>query len=186
VDTTDLTTTVRWETALTERDHVLLSELLRVAFPWDTELFTRQSWAWARKEARLWLADGTGRPLAHLAVERRVVDVGGTEVLVAGIGEVAVSPYLHRRGLGAALMAAFRPRLRTEFAAEFGFVQCGEQVTGFYRRTGWTPVANPVRHLDTDDQRTVREGVSPTLVTAGRRPLAEWPDGLVDLRGLPW
>lgn len=181
-----LTATVRWETSLTEPDHVALSKLLRAAFPEQPDVFTGRSWAWARKEARLWLADGTGRPVAHLAVERRLVDVGGAELLVAGIGEVAVSPELHGRGLGAALMDAFRPRLRTEFAADFGFVQCGERVRGFYRSAGWTPVPNVVRHLDPGDERTVREGVWAALVMAGRRTLSEWPAGLVDLRGLPW
>jgi hypothetical protein len=83
-------------------------------------------------------------------------------------------------------MAELRPRLRGEFAADFGFVQCGQSVFDFYRRTGWTPVTNQVRHLDTVDQRRVREGRFPTLVMAGRRPLREWPAGLVDLRGLPW
>jgi predicted N-acetyltransferase YhbS len=181
-----LTPTIRWETALTGPDHAALSELLVAAFPEQPTVFAGRSWAWARKEARLWLSDRTGRPVAHLAVERRLVDVGGTEVLVAGIGEVAVAPELHGNGVGAALMREFRPRLRTEFAADFGFVQCGEQVIAFYRNAGWTPVPNAVRHLDPDDERTVREGVWPALVMPGRRALAEWPNGLVDLRGLPW
>jgi GNAT superfamily N-acetyltransferase len=181
-----LTSTVRWETSLTEPDHAALSELLVAAFPEQPDVFVGRSWAWARKEARLWLADSTGRPVAHLAVERRLIDVGGTEVLVAGIGEVAVSPELQGRGLGAVLMDEFRGRLQTEFAGDYGFVQCGEQVLGFYRSAGWTPVPNVVRHLDPGDERTVREGVWPALVMAGQRPLTEWPDGLVDLRGLPW
>jgi predicted N-acetyltransferase YhbS len=182
----DLIPTVRWETALTDADHAALCELLAAAFPHHRALFARQSWAWARKEARLWLADPAGQPLAHLAVERRLVDVGGREVLVAGVGEVAVHPRLHRGGLGAALMAELRPRLRAEFAAEFGFLQCGSQVAGFYQAVGWTPVTNPVRHLDPGDERTVRETTGPTLVIAGRRTVPDWPAGVVDLRGLPW
>jgi GNAT superfamily N-acetyltransferase len=186
VETLGLTTTSRWETGLTERDHAALSTLLSAAFPAQPDTFTGKSWAWARKEARLWLTDPTGRPVAHLAVERRLVDVGGAEVLVAGVGEVAVSPELHGRGVGAALMAEFRDRLRAEFTADFGFVQCDDRVRGFYRNAGWTPVPNVVRHLDPDDERTVREAVWPALVMAGRRPLTGWPTGLVDLRGLPW
>jgi Nodulation protein A (NodA) len=95
----------RWETALTEADHAALSELLTAAFGRHPGVFARRSWAMARKEARLWLADDAGMPLAHLALERRLVGVAG---------------------------------------------------------------------------------VRPTLITAGRRPVEEWPDGPVDLRGLPW
>jgi predicted N-acetyltransferase YhbS len=172
---------------LTERDHATLAELLRAAFAgFPDEFAGLRSWALARKEARLWLADETGRPVAHLAVERRLVAVGGTEVLMAGVGEVAVSPARQGRGLGAALIEQLRARLGTTFAADFGFLQCGERTVGFYRRTGWTRVGNPVRHLDVHDERTVREVDSPVLVIPGRRPLSDWPDGVVDLRGLPW
>jgi nodulation protein A len=178
----------RWETALTEDDHTALAALLRSAFTGDAEQYATKSWptGWARKEARLWLADEAGRPVAHLSVERRLVAVDGVEVLVAGIGEVAVAADRHGQGLGAELMRALEPRLRGEFAAEFGFVQCAEDVVGFYRRSGWTPVGNVVRHLDVGDQRTVRDSTTPTLVRAGRRPVTDWPEGLVDLRGLPW
>jgi predicted N-acetyltransferase YhbS len=177
----------RWETALTEQDHAVLAALLRSAFPqFPAEFAAHRSWSLARKEARLWLADDAGHPVAHLAVERRLIDVGGTEVLVAGVGEVVVSPAVQGRGLGAALVGELRARLRTEFAADFGFLLCGEQVEGFYRRAGWSRVANPIRYLDLEDERTVREATSPTMVLPGRRAVADWPDGLADLRGLPW
>lgn len=178
----------RWETALTNADHAALSMLLHAAFGKTTDEFADRSWPrrYARKEARLWLADDAGRPVAHLGVERRLVGVAGGEVLVAGVGEVAVAPERHGEGLGQALMRELDARLRTEFAADFGFVQCGENVLGFYRSTGWTQVANPVRHVDVADHRRTVEGVWPTLVRPGRRPLEEWPEGVVDLRGLPW
>ncbi|UWP86335.1 GNAT family N-acetyltransferase [Dactylosporangium fulvum] len=98
----------RWETALTIDDHEALSVLLRAAFPAQAEQFDGRSWAlsYGRKEARVWLADDTGRPVAHLGLERRTVGVGGADVLVAGVGDVAVAPELQGRGLGAALMRA--------------------------------------------------------------------------------
>jgi GNAT superfamily N-acetyltransferase len=177
----------RWETALTERDHIALAGLLRSAFVGVPDEFTgSRSWAWARKEARLWLADGSGAPVAHLGVERRLVAVGQAEVLVAGVGEVAVSPDAQGTGLGARLINELRARLRTEFPADFGFLLCGGSVEGFYLRAGFTRVTNPVRYLDPTDERTVREDNSPTMVMSGRRPMTDWPDGLVDLRGMPW
>jgi nodulation protein A len=179
---------IQWETELTEADHVALSALLHAAFGDNTDEFAEQSWParYARKEARLWLADDSGRPIAHLAVERRLVGVAGADVLVAGVGEVAVAPDHHGEGLGAVLMREFDAGLRAEFAADFGFVQCGDRVAGFYRSTGWTQVTNPVRHLDVADHRRAVDGVWPTLVRPGRRAVDEWPAGVVDLRGLPW
>jgi nodulation protein A len=179
---------IRWETELTADDHDALSTLLRAAFARHAQQFEGRSWplSYARKEARIWLADDEGRPVAHLAVGRRLIGVAGTDVLVAGVGDVAVAPDQHGRGLGAILMRELDGRLRAEFAADFGLVQCGQDVLGFYQRTGWTPVPNRVRQVDTSDQRTVREGVGVTLIRPGRRPVPDWPEGLVDLRGLPW
>jgi nodulation protein A len=178
----------RWETELTEADHAALSDLLHAAFGRNTDEFAAQSWParYARKEARVWLSDDAGRPVAHLGVERRLVGIAGADVLVAGVGEVAVAPDRQGEGLGGALMAALDERLRAELAADFAFVQCGDNVLGFYRGTGWTQVANPVRHIDVHDHRRSVDGVWPTLVRQARRPVAAWPPGLVDLRGLPW
>jgi hypothetical protein len=65
-------------------------------------------------------------------------------------------------------------------------VQCGDNVLGFYLGTGWTQVANPVRHVDVHNHRRSVDGIWPTLIRPARRPLTSWPEGLVDLRGLPW
>jgi predicted N-acetyltransferase YhbS len=177
-----------WETALTAADHDALAALLQAAFP-GSAFAPGRSWSasWARKEARVWLAEADGTPVAHLALERRTVGSPAGDLLVAGVGDVAVAPAHHGRGLGAELMRALDAALRAgPFAADFGFLQCREAVAGFYARTGWTPVGNPTRHLAVDDARTVREGHWPTFVRPGRRPLTGWPDGLIDLRGLPW
>ncbi|WP_345144338.1 GNAT family N-acetyltransferase [Dactylosporangium darangshiense] len=177
-----------WETALSEADHAALSALLQAAFP-GPEFAPDRSWpaSWARKQARIWLADADGTPLAHLGIERRLAGTESGEVLIAGVGDVAVAPSHHGTGLGAELMRALDAHLRGgPFAADFGFLQCREAVAGFYARTGWTAVANPTRHLAVSDARTVREGHWPTFVRPGRRPLTDWPPGLIDLRGLPW
>ncbi|MER7274148.1 GNAT family N-acetyltransferase [Dactylosporangium sp. NPDC000244] len=173
-----------WETALTPEDHTALSALLRAAFP-GPEFEPDRSWpaSWARKEFRVWLTDD-GRPVAHLGFERRLAGTAAGDVLIAGVGDVAVAPSHRGRGLGSALMDALAEVLPD--AADFGFLQCREEVAGFYAATGWTRVPNPTRHLRVRDARSVVEGVFPTFVRPGRRPLSEWPSGLVDLRGLPW
>jgi predicted N-acetyltransferase YhbS len=177
-----------WETALTPTEHLALSALLRAAFP-GPQFAPDRSWpsSWARKQARIWLADADDAPVAHLGIERRLVGTPAGDLLIAGVGDVAVSPAHQDTGLGAELMRALDTALRSgEFAVDFGFLQCREAVTGFYARTGWTAVGNPTRHLSVTDARTVREGRWPTFVRPGRRGLADWPAGLIDLRGLPW
>jgi predicted N-acetyltransferase YhbS len=178
----------KWETELTEDDHDALSLLLRAAFGEHGDEFAGRSWplSFARKDARIWLADELGRPVAHLAVGRRVVGVGGTDVLVAGVGDVAVAPQMHGQGTGKQLMAALDEALRGPLAARFGFVICGEPTVPFYERTGWTRIANPVRHVDPENHRRSVEGMWPALIRPSERAVSSWGPGTVDLRGLPW
>jgi predicted N-acetyltransferase YhbS len=181
-------TVFRFETALTVADHAALSRLLAAAYPEHGERFATHSWplGYGRPEARLWLADPPGDPVAHLLAERRIVGTPGGDLTLVGVGGVAVAPHRQRSGLGLELMARLRPLLRAELAADFAFLQCREEVVPFYRRAGWTLVANRVRNLEIADERTVAEGYWPTLVMAGRRSLRRWPKGLIDLRGVPW
>jgi predicted N-acetyltransferase YhbS len=174
----------RWETDLTPADHAALSVLLAAAFPGAAATFTRQSWNLSRKELRIWLAD-SGRPVAHLAVQRRLIAVGDTEVLVAGVGEVAVSPDQQRTGLGRALMRALDGRLHADLVADYGFVMTSHPLAAFYSRAGWTQIPATVREVIADGV-TVRTGRPAVLIRPGRRDPADWPPGLVDLRGQTW
>lgn len=178
----------RWETALTPADHAALSQLLAAVYPEHRERFATHSWpkGYGRPEARLWLVDQHGDPVAHLLAERRIVGTSGGDLTILGIGGVAVTPHHQRKGLGIELMARLRPLLHRELVADFAFLQCREAVVPFYLRAGWTRVGNRVRHLDIADERTVIEGYWPTLVMPGRQSTAAWPDGVVDLRGVPW
>jgi nodulation protein A len=181
-------TVFRWETALTPDEHAALAALLAAVYPDHRERFSTHSWpaGYGRPEARLWLSDPAGEPVAHLLAERRIVGAAGRDLTVVGVGGVAVRPDRRRAGLGVELMTQLRALLRTELAADFAFLQCREAVVPFYLRAGWTRVGNPVRHLEITDERTVVEGHWPTLVMPGRAALPTWPAGLIDLRGVPW
>jgi nodulation protein A len=174
----------RWETGLSVGEHEALSRLLAAAFPRAADIFGGQSWNLARKEARLWLAED-GRPVAHLAVQRRLIGTAAGDMLVAGVGEVAVAPDRQRDRLGTALVHALSERLRGELAADVAFLVCAAPVAGFYTRTGWTQVDNTMRYLAADAV-TVREDTPIAMILPGRRPVTDWPGGLIDLRGQIW
>jgi predicted N-acetyltransferase YhbS len=175
----------RWETELTAADHAALRDLLAAAFPRAAAIFTRQSWNLSRKELRIWLADDGDRPLAHLAVQRRLIAAGPAEVLVAGVGEVAVSPAHQRTGLGRALMRALADRLGADLTADYGFLTTSHPLAAFYLEAGWTRIPATVRELDRDAV-TVRTHQPAVMIRPGRRDPADWPPGPIDLRGQTW
>ena len=174
------------ECDLTAQDHAAISALLVAAFPEHAATFASSSWYAARPDHRLWLHQPDGAVVAHLDFERRRIGVGDDEVLVAGVGEVAVHPLWRGLGLGAALMERLRGVLRTDLPVDFAYLGCREEVVGFYERVGWHRIRHRVREVDPETGRwTVSE--DPTLIMPATEPLDRWPrEGLIDLRGMWW
>jgi aminoglycoside 2'-N-acetyltransferase I len=127
-----------------------------------------------------------GRLVGHAGSGRRFVGVGDGEVVVAGIGGVLTAPDVRGRGVGRALLGALQDAARGSAPADFGLLGCREDVVPFYESCGFRRTEQLVRDLSPRDGSTVVEGRGPTLVCAGTRQLADWPDGTIDLRGLPW
>ena len=140
-----------------------------------------RSWISGRPELRVVAADAADRPVAHLAVLRRFLQVdSGGSVLVGDVGLVGVDPALRGTGLGRVLLARTAAVLH-ELAVEFGFLTCGEQVAGFYAAAGWRRVGNPVRMIRADGRIQVYGGVS--MVLPVRAGMDGWPTGRLDRNG---
>lgn len=162
-------------------DHEAIAALLARAFPRSLTPFGgSRSWSSARPELRL-VGAAEGRPVAHTAVLRRFVQVGGRPQLIGDVGLVAVDPDRHGTGLGAELLTRTRAVLAW-LGMPFGFLTCGEQVAGFYARGGWVRVPGPTRMVRADGRVQVYGGVS--MVLAVSASIDGWPSGQVDRNGL--
>ncbi len=162
-------------------DHEGITALLARAFPHSRTPFAGvRSWSSARPELRL-LGVADGRPVAHVAVLRRFLQIDGRAQVVGDVGLVAVDPGLHGTGLGAELLVRARAAL-AGLEMPFGFLTCGEQVAGFYARGGWSRIEGPTRMVRADGRVQVYGGVS--MVLAVSTPLDEWPCGQIDRNGL--
>ncbi len=175
-----LTWATTWEDDLTDDDHAVLGALLARCFPRSRTPFgPGRSWSSARPELRL-VARDDGGPVAHLAVLRRFLQVGGVAVPVGDVGLVAVDPARQGGGTGAALLARGRGVLEA-LELPFGFLTCGERVAGFYASGGWVAVPGPTRMVRADGRVQVYGGVSMVLPVG--RGIDGWPAGRVDRNG---
>jgi nodulation protein A len=172
------------EADLTPEDDLAIRELLMASFPRDREQFERRSWWGSPPDHRL-LLSVDGRLVGHLDIERRVIEVGSTDVLVAGIGEVAVHPDVQRRGLGRRLIEELLRTLLTEVPVSFGYLTTGPADAAFYTAVGLTRIDATVRYRDPDTGAW--EVIDPlSFVLPAGAPLSAWPPGPIDLRGTPW
>ena len=172
--------TTLWEDDLGDDDHAGLGALLARSFARSRTPFgPGRSWSSARPELRL-VCTLAGRPLAHLGVLRRFLQVGDMPVLVGDVGLVAVDPDVQGGGLGTALLARGHALL-TRLDLPFGYLTCGEQVAGFYSAGGWERVPGPTRMVRADGRVQVYGGAS--MVLPVRRGIEEWPAGRVDRNG---
>ncbi len=174
------------EDALTESENEAIRRLLVAAFARHGDIFSVASYRGAQPEYRLWLETPDGVMVAHLDFERRVIGVGDRDVMVIGVGEVATHPEWQGRGVGRRLMTAFEAILRTQMPVPFGFLNCREEVVGFYISVGWHRVRQSTREIDPDTKEW-GEYSGPAMVLPALEPIEAWPqEGLIDLRGLPW
>jgi predicted GNAT family N-acyltransferase len=122
-----------------------------------------------------------GALASHVGIGRRRVTVGGQELEVGAVGGVWTAPELRGRGLAGQAMEAATRFLCEEVEVAAGLLICREHVASFYESVGWARVSGPVRF----DQPTGQVGWDrPVLVWLCR--LGAWPDGVIDLAGLPW
>jgi nodulation protein A len=176
----DLSWAWTWEDDVTAAEHDALGALLARCFVRSRTPFgSGRSWSSARPELRV-VARSGDRPVAHLAVLRRFLQVDGRAVLVGDVGLVAVDPALRGGGLGAELLARGRATL-DGLELPFGYLTCGAQVAGFYEGGGWVRVPGPTRMVRADGRVPVYDGVS--MVLPVRVGIDRWPAGQVDRNG---
>jgi len=183
--TTNFTYRLIAENDLTPDDHQRISGLLVKAFPNDVEIFSQASYCYSLPEYRLLIEGEQGVVIAHLDFERRMISVGGEEIYVAGVGEVATNPDYHRQGFGSKLMNKLTAILTDEFPVDYGILQCSDTNALFYGQVGWYRIHQPLHRLYQGEFATVADG--DVMILPVRKTIDEWQsDAVIDLRGESW
>jgi aminoglycoside 2'-N-acetyltransferase I len=177
---------LRWGTELTAADHLGLAGLFDSEYaddrgPWSP----RTGYGYAAPDLHA-LALHDGAVVGHAGTTRRFIAVGDAEVLISGIGGVITHRDVRGRGVGRAVVTALQTAIRGSAPASFGLLGCREAAVPFYAACGFVRVDAVIRDNSPRDGATVVESTGPTMVCAGGEPVGAWPDGTIDLRGLPW
>ena len=121
------------------------------------------------------------RLIACVGVLKRVIEVDGEPLRVGGITGVVTEPEYRGRGIASTLVARAVHFMREELKLPLALLTCKPRLGPFYEKLGWQTVEEPTIFAQADGPRTVR-GLT-MVVESGS---ARWPEGLIDLQGLPW
>jgi GNAT superfamily N-acetyltransferase len=130
-----------------------------------------------------WYAMGIldGSLVGRVGILQRTISVGQELLRVGGIcGVVTVLEY-RGRGIAPALLNESVAFVRKRRSLPFALLTCNLRLEAFYRRLGWRTVNGPTVFTQPDGVRTC--GGLTMVMECGSRP---WPEGPIDLRGLPW
>jgi len=156
----------------------IIDQLDQLAFAGqDAEKDTNE---WASSD---WMVLGRvdGEIVTQLGLLKHEIHVGVVPVLVGGIGGVATHPVWQRRGLSSALMRAAAQFMQTKLNVLFGLLVCANETQPFYARLGWKTVAAELWFTENEKRRPMQTAVM-ILALSNH----EWPEGEIDLCGLPW
>jgi GNAT superfamily N-acetyltransferase len=137
---------------------------------------------WAPTEFQFIARDVTGKIVSSVGLVKRVAKAGGAEVLVGGIGGVMTATAARGHGYARALMSAAAECMRNELQASFGLLQCPTHRISFYESLNWVHVKTAMWFSQPDGSRRA----TPENAMVLQLTDAIWPDGVIDMNGLPW
>jgi predicted acetyltransferase len=119
--------------------------------------------------------------VTHLDISPRQARVGQSPLCLGGIGGVITLPEYRRRGFAAQALHAAQQFIVDTLKADFGLLICSPMMTTYYRKFGWQLVSDV---LVCDQPKGKVRFSGPVMILPGQKQF--WPQGEIDLCGLPW
>ncbi len=130
-----------------------------------------------------WMALGfqESELVSQLCLNKREIAVGATRVWVAGVGGVATHPNWLRRGFASQVLRASETFMHKTLRVPFGLLVCADETQPVYARCGWQTVARKLIFIQDEKLRSLETCVMILPLTR-----QSWPEGEINLLGLPW
>jgi aminoglycoside 2'-N-acetyltransferase I len=161
---------------LSPDERILQSRLSAEAFPPDGD--TTQ---WAEDSDWFVLVWEGQELVSNVGILERTITVGGQPVRVGGIGGVATGLAWRGRGFAGQAMKASAIFMHDTLAVEFGLLVCDTHMVPYYGKLGWQLVNC---HTWMEQPQGKEPFTDPVMVLPVCKQ--DWPEGEIDLCGLPW
>lgn len=137
---------------------------------------------WADPDWEVVVYDGE-QWVSALELFERSVRVQDQMIQVCGIGGVKTRPEFRRQGYAEVAMQASTRFMCDELQVPFGFLVCGPHLVDYYGRLGWQRIDETIYHHQKTGKFIFPPHINALIYPCGDE---QWPQGNIDLLGLPW
>ena len=158
---------------LPQQTRNLLDEMYQREFSWDKMVYAKPQW--------FVIGTFNKKIVGQVGVLKREISVGEHLLWTGGIHGVVTDPEHRRRGVATALMNRSVDFIRGQLNLPFGLLTCNPRLEAFYNELGWKTTEEPCVFEQPDGPRSCG-GLTMVIECGSKR----WPEGSIDLLGLPW
>ncbi len=155
---------------LSEQDGIIFTEVIENAPDWAAP-----DWEVLVFEGEQWVS--------ALELFDRFIRVEHHYIHVVGIGGVKTLPEFRRHGYGEKALQAATRFLCEQLQVSFGLLVCGPHLVDYYGRLGWQRLNVTTYHHQNDGYYAFPGHINTLIYPCGDET---WPDGDIDLLGLPF
>jgi hypothetical protein len=119
--------------------------------------------------------------VSNVHIIERTVEVGDELVKLGGIGNIATKVEWRQRGYATTALKVAQDFLLDPLGVDFGLMIATEEMVSRYIKEGWNVVAHSMRIEQPDGTTSLNYPVMVLPVCK-----QNWPEGQIDLCGLPW
>ena len=170
------------EADITDELDNAIRNILVECFPKDSEHFSYQRWWHSRYD---WIAvatDPDGAIAACISIVERSIKAGGSDLQIAGVGNVCALPCRRKKGIIDRVMEIALEEARKHGLGS-GLLFCLPELEKVYKRMGWKKIDAAVVLNDESGKQTPM----PEKNIAMGIPITEaFPEGDIDLVGRDW
>lgn len=166
---------------ITPENKKLFDQICALAFKDDKEDPELRDIEWTSQQEWMGLGRLDGELVTILGILKREILVGKKSIWVYGIGGVATHPNWQKHGFSSALLNKAAHFMLEYKEASFGLLVCAEEKRPFYGRAGWKYAADECFYTQAGNKRKLKSVVMVFPILD-----EDWPQGEIDLCGLPW
>lgn len=127
------------------------------------------------------LGHSAGNPVAQVGVLQRTITVDQKSLLIGGVGFLITEPEHRGRGFATSMMKEAMSFVGTRLGLPYALLTCKPKLESLYSGMGWRTASG----LNVFVQPTGSRSCGGLIMVRECGGLS-WPDGKIDLCGLPW